>query len=243
MTKGLVYYTHNEGDLNVRTTVRAQLGMVTALPIVSVSLNLVPEWSRDVSHVVLTGRGPGYLTMFKQILVGLELLDADVAFLVEHDVLYHQSHFDFEPERLDTVYYNQHTWRVHASDGQAVFYYCNQVSGICASRALLIEHYLRVVAHVEAYGFDRALGFEPGGNRRQQALHAHPIATWMSAGANVDIKSGSCLTKWRGSPDQFRNKDTCRGWTEADAVPGWGVTKGRFSAFLDDVARGARGQA
>jgi predicted Zn-ribbon and HTH transcriptional regulator len=190
------------------------------------------------SKAVFNTLARGYLTMFRQQLAALEALDTDVAFMVEHDVLYTPAHFDFTPPRDDTFYYNQNTWRVHAETGQAVFYYCSQVSGLCASRHLLVDHYRKIVAHVEQHGFDRSLGFEPGGNRKQQALDPHPVETWMSDGCNVDIKSGACLTKWRGSPDQFRNKDTCRGWTTSDLVPGWGITLGRFPDFLRDVGAG-----
>ncbi len=237
MTKGLIYYSDCRGDQGVLSAVRCQI--VDAAPSVSVvSVTLAPV---DLGANIVLPLERGYLTMFRQILTALEAIDADVVFHCEHDVLYHRSHFDFVPPRMDTFYYNQHVWRVNAETGQAVFYYCNQVSGLCASRALLLEHYRQVVAHVEAHGFDRSIGFEPGANRRQQALFGvHPVETWMSAGCNVDIKTGHCLTKWRGSPDQFRNKSTCQGWTEADAVPGWGVTKGRVPAFLAEL--GAREQ-
>jgi len=182
----------------------------------------------------------GYLTMFRQQLAALEALDTEIAFMCEHDVLYSPTHFAFTPPRDDTFYYNQHTWRVNVDTGQAVFYYCNQVSGLCASRTLLVHHYRQVVEYVERYGFDRAIGFEPGGNRRQQELFGKfPVETWMSPACNVDIKTSACLTKWRGSPDDFRNKATCQGWQERDDVPGWGVTKGRVPAFLAALSAGS----
>ena len=175
----------------------------------------------------------GYLTMFRQQLAALEALDTDVAFLCEHDVLYHPSHFEFTPPRRDTFYYNQHTWRVDAESGRALFYYCNQVSGLCADRSLLIDHYRKRVAHVEQYGFERSLGFEPGGNARSCRIFGDvPVETWRSAVPNVDIKTSYSLTPGRWSQDQFRNKSTCQGWQEADAVPGWGMTRGRMAAFL-----------
>lgn len=183
----------------------------------------------------------GYLTMFRQQLIALEKLETDWVFMVEHDVAYHPSHFDFVPPRLDTFYYNQHTWRVDLATGRALFYRCNQVSGLCASRDLLVDHYRRRVAHVETHGFKRAMGFEPGSNRRARALFGEtPIETWMSAAPNVDIKTRWSLTPGRWSPDQFRNKQTCLGWTESDRVPGWGVTLGRMPEFLGDVYEGRR---
>ena len=177
----------------------------------------------------------GYLTMFRQILAGLEALDTDVAFLCEHDVLYHPSHFAFTPPKADRFYYNQNTWRVDAETGRALFYLCSQVSGLCAYRETLIDHYRKRIAHVEQYGFSRNLGFEPGTNRRARELDGRKAETWMSAQPNIDIKSKYCLTPGRWDRSQFRNQNSCLGWTESDSVPGWGVTKGRFREFLAEV--------
>lgn len=178
----------------------------------------------------------GYLAMFTQQLVALEELDTDYVFFVEHDVLYHPSHFDFVPPRDDTFYYNQHTYRVDAQTGQALFYYCNQVSGLCANRQLLIDHYRKRVKHVEIHGYDRNLGFEPGTNRRaREAFGAVPVETWMSAEPNVDIKTSFSLTPGRWDQAQFRNKNSCQGWKLVDEIPGWGRTKDRVRDFLAGV--------
>lgn len=174
----------------------------------------------------------GYLTMFQQILAGLEALETDVAFLCEHDVLYHPSHFDFVPPEMDRVYYNQHVWKVDASTGHALHYRCSQTSGLCASRQLLVEHYRRRVALVEARGFSRKMGFEPGTHRRAERVDDLVAETWMAAYPNVDIRHDTNLTPSRWRQDQFRDKRNCQGWTEADAVPGWGVTAGRFTEWL-----------
>jgi hypothetical protein len=191
MTKGAIYYSDCQADPRILRACRQQLivAMIEGGVRDCVSVTLAPIDECLGTRIVLP-LARGYLTMFRQILMALEASTADVIFHCEHDVLYHPSHFTFRPERDDTFYYNQSTWRVHAETGEAVFYLCNQVSGLCASRALLLEHYRRVVAHVEAHGFDRAIGFEPGTNRRQQALFGNtPVATWRSAGCNVDIKA------------------------------------------------------
>ena len=266
-SKGLAYYSDNRGDQVILSTVRQQIlrasdgyAVVSAtLGRVDFGMNMVPRqcgcgfiaWRAKRLRVcpkcgaedspgdsVFRTLERGHLTMFRQQLAALEALDTDVAFMVEHDVLYHPSHFDFTPPRDDTFYYNQHTWRVDAVTGRALFYYCKQVSGLCAARALLAEHYRKRVAHVETHGFDRSLGFEPGSNKRALALDDHSVETWMSAHPNVDIKTEFCLTPGRWNQDQFRNKRTCQGWTEADGVPGWGMTRGRFNAFLVDTERG-----
>lgn len=254
-SKGLVYYTDNCVDAVIGQAVRDQLQRAApGFHISSVSRGAYAHFSEPPYREWGVQFQRGYLTMFKQILMGLEELDTDVAFLVEHDVLYHPSHFDFTPPRDDTFYYNQNVWKVDAESGRALHYRCSQTSGCCASRALLVEHYRKRVAAVEAnaerlraaglevkhQGYDRNLGFEPGTNSASRAIDPHGAETWMSALPNIDIRHAKNLTPSRWSQAQFRNKSTCEGWTEADAVPGWGVTKGRFAAFLEDVAHGNR---
>ena len=239
-SQGLVYYSDGKPDAALLEAVRAQIHRAEPdLPSVSVTLKpMAPLGPRDTVLVKEWERG--YLSMFRQILAGLEALDTEIAFLVEHDLLYHPSHFEFTPPRRDVFYYNQHTWKVDAETGQALHYRCSQTSGLCADRALLVAHYRARVAHVEAHGFERNLGFEPGTNRRSSALDPHGAETWWSAGPNIDIRHGVNLTKSRWSQDEFRDKRTCEGWTMADEVPGWGRTKGRFAEFLADLGRRER---
>jgi hypothetical protein len=174
----------------------------------------------------------GILTMFQQILTGLEALDTDLAFLVEHDVLYHPSHFTVTPTDPHTYVYNQHCWKVNATTGQALFYYANQTSGLCADRQLLVNHYRARVQRVAAEGFSRSMGFEPGTHKAPRGFDDYGHSTWMSEVPNIDIRHGCNLTQSRWRREQFRNQKYCQGWDERDDVPGWGVTKGRFDAFL-----------
>ena len=229
LTKGLVYYTDHELDPAIAEAVRSRLS-ATGLPIVSVSLRPLVFGH----NIVLPGtRGP--VQMFKQILAGLEALDTDIAFLVEHDVLYHPSHFTFTPEKADVFYFNEHRWQVRSADGFAVHYRAKQTSGCCASRALLVEHYRKRVAYVEQHGYDRNLGYEPGTNSRSYQLDPHRAEGWLSAGPNIDIRHGRNLSKSKWSIADFRNKANAIDWTEADAVPGWGQTRGRFEAWLAEA--------
>lgn len=230
---GIVYYSDGRLDSGIARAVLGCLDSV-GLPIVSVTLAPV-DWPA-VRRIVLDAER-GYLTMFRQILAGLEALDTHVAFLAEHDVLYAPEHFQFRPERSDRYYYNQHVWKVDAKTGRALHYRCSQTSGLCANRNLLIEHYRKRIALVEARGFSRRMGFEPGTHTRPERVDDITAETWMSTVPNIDIRHSNNLTPSRWRKEQFRNQAYCEGWTEADSVPGWGLTAGRFRAFLEELTR------
>ncbi len=249
LAKGLVYYTDNQLECNpLAEVVRHQLARCcNGYEIVSASL-LPLDFGRNI----VVNRRRGILTMFKQILAGLEASTADIVFLVEHDVLYAKNHFDFVPPEHDAFYYNENTWKVRASDGLCLFYYTKQTSGLCAYRDLLVEHYRRRVAKVEQNaidlramgkpvkndGYSRHMGFEPGCHSVPRGVDSYPAKRWMSEFPNLDIRHDKNLTPNRWSQDLFRNPDACLGWTMADEVPGWGRIRGRFEEFLREVESG-----
>jgi len=234
-SKGIVYYTDNRLDPLIMEACQAQLERA-GLPIVSVSLQPL-EFGRNV---VVDGER-GALTMFRQILAGLEALDADVVFLAEHDVVYHPSHFQFTPERGDVFYYNNNVWKVDAEDGRALFHYSNHTSQLCARRELLLAHYRERVRRVEAEGFSRRMGFEPGTHNRAERVDDYGCATWMSAVPNLDLRHGQNLTRTRWKKSEFRNQRFTEGWTEADAVPGWGRTRRQMDGLLNRLRNGHNG--
>jgi len=228
-TKGIVYYTDNQLDPAIMEACQSQLEK-SGLPIVSVSL----QWLDFGKNIVLDLER-GALTMFKQILAGIEAMDTDVIFFAEHDVLYHPSHFDFTPPEQDRVYYNQNAWRVNAETGQALFYYSSATSGLCAYRDVLLTHYRKRVAMVEENGYSQRMGYEPGTHGRSERVDDLKSETWLSAFPNIDIRHGKNLTRSRWSKEEFRNQKYTRGWTLADEVPGWGQTANRFSEVLSEV--------
>lgn len=233
-TKGLVYYSDCLPEPRVLDACRDQLLRAAyGLPLVSVTLQPVPGFGVN-RHLPLER---GYLAMFQQILTGLEALDTDVAFLTEHDVLYHASHFTHTPEGDKAYNYNANVWKVDAATGRALHYRCNQTSGLCADRQLLVNHYRARVQAVAAHGYKRNNGFEPGTRQvRHGGFDDYGHTVWMSDAPNIDIRHGKNLTPSRWSQDEFRNKKYCEGWTEAHSVPGWGHTFGRVDAFLAEIS-------
>jgi glycosyltransferase involved in cell wall biosynthesis len=231
-TAGIIYYSDCRGDASILSAARRQLKYAAGdRLIVAVTLDRTEDWGAE--RIILPLER-GYLTMAKQILAGLKLLDTDVVFLAEHDCLYPPGYFDHLPDPGCYVFAGN-TWKVDAASGRALFYHCEQLSGLVAARTLLLDHFRRRVAHLEANAFSRRLGFEPGKPSRHGGLDDIPRAPWWNERPIVDIRHGSNLTPSRWRREQFRNERYTRGWTEADEIPGWGRTAGRFDAWLAEV--------
>jgi len=235
-TKGVVYYTHGVGDPKILEACRNQIKKgIKEKHIVSVSLSPLKFGKNIVLDL-----NPGYLTMAKQILTGLENSTADVIFFCEHDVLYHPIHFDFVPPRKDVIYYNTNVWRSRWEDGHSL--YCNnlqQLSGLCAYRETLIEHYRKRVARLKAYfnnkisdedfsHFVRAMGFEPGTHNRPEKVDDLTADSYQSDFPNIDIRHDLNTTPSRWNKDQFRNERFTDGWTEREELPVWGSVREIF---------------
>jgi hypothetical protein len=207
---GIVYYSDCRGDADLLEACRAQLRQAAGeLQIVSVTLQPVA-----LGRNIVLNAERGYLTMFRQILAGLEALDTDYAFLAEHDVWYSPDHFAFRPPSDAAYYYNLHWWKVDRATGHAVTYTAKQTSQLCANRELLIQHYRERVRRVEAEGFSRAMGFEPGSHGRKERVDDVPSDVWRSAQPNYDIRHGHNLTPSRWTQAEFRSQKHCQDWRE-----------------------------
>lgn len=232
LSKGIVYYTENRLAPTIMDAAQAQLESI-GLPIVSVSLQSLNGFGQNI---VVDGE-PGVPTMFRQILAGLEAIDAEVVFFAEHDIIYHRSHFDFTPVSPDIFYYNQNSWKVDAETGKALFHHASSTSGLCAYRSLLLEHYRKRVEMVESTGFTRKMGFEPGTHGRAERVDDYKSEVWMSEHPNLDIRHGKNLTRTRWTKEEFRNKRFTEGWVVAGEVPWWGQTEGRMEEVFDGLPK------
>lgn len=233
MTKGLVYYTNNTPDQNIFLACQKQLSKcmkVWGYPIYSISQKPI-----DFGINTVLDLESSLVSMYKQIYEGLSQCKTDVIFLIEHDVLYHPSHFDFTPQRADHFYYNRNEWRVSSVTGKAVYYLHNDTSQLVALREPLMAHIKRAIeantgsSHI-SYGIAPPRGIPP---EEQKGKH---YGTYMSKVPNVDIRHTKTFTKVRMDPSEFRSERSRRGWTESDRIPGWpGKTLGRFNAWLKEV--------
>jgi len=226
-----VYYTDNFLDLRILDVCQKQLvACADGFPIVSVSLMPI-----DFGRNIVLNEQRSYLTMFRQILAGLETSTADIIFFAEHDILYSQSHFQFIPPKQDVYYYNENVWKLRLSDGYAIHYDVQQTSGLCAYRELLLRHYQERVRRILAE-WDTAprhplgryrynMGFEPGTHGRPERIDDFKADSWRSDVPIIDIRHDKNLTISRWSPDEFKDKRHAKGWTVSEEILGWGNAK------------------
>jgi glycosyltransferase involved in cell wall biosynthesis len=240
-SKGIVYYTENRLDPKIMKACQVQLAK-SNLPITSVSLKPI-----DFGDNVVLDLERGYLTMFKQILAGLEESKADIIFFAEHDILYHPEHFEFTPKEKDVYYYNENIYHLDVT-GKCVFYYAKRLSQICAYRELLIEHFrkrvqntaskLEELGNSHAFGnFIRGQGFEPGTHGRPERVDNFKASDWFGTYPNIDIKHTTNLTKARWNQEEFRDQRNCRGFREVTEIPYWGNAKALAESFRSNNDR------
>ena len=224
--KGIIYYTDCQLDPKIAEPVREQILKISeekGLPIVSATLK---KMDFGVKNIHFPSLKKGYPAMFKQIIAALEHSKSDIIFFCEHDILYHPSHFDFTPPDKDTFYYNQNVWFLRTSDGHALHYDVNQLSGLCGYREALLTHFRERYEMILKEGFSRRMGFEPMTHHRIKWQNVYQLGTWKSEFPNVDIRHPSNVTGQRWKKDQFRNKKLLINWVETDdEIPGWGKTK------------------
>jgi len=230
--KGLVYYTDNNCEEKILSACQNQLKVCcNGNQLVSVSLQPI-----NFGENIVLNEKRSALTMFKQILAGLEKIKSEVVFLVEHDVLYSKEHFDFMPFRKDIIYYNENIWFLRISDGHAMHYDCKQTSGLCAYRDILIKHYKERVNLVEKEGYSNRIGYEPMTHNRIKWNNIYKAEGWKSLVPNIDIRHGKNLSGARWRKDQYRNQHLLINWTESDnGVPGWGNNKNIFIELTKEI--------
>jgi hypothetical protein len=244
-TKAMLFYTSHTCPMKIAHKVQHNLLKISQdknIPLYSSSLKPMPhmgvknifqplarsEYKLVDDKLVETQvprTQPGVLTMFRQILDGLKICKADIIFFCEHDILYHPSHFDFVPPTKDKFYYNTNVWKVRWSDGFAVKVdVCQQTSGLCAYRDLLIEEYQRRVDKVEKEGWQNNMGYEPGTKLLiHNGFSDLRAESWQSEKPNIDIRHDNNMTPSRWKPEEFIHPKNVVGWTESTLEKIWQI--------------------
>lgn len=210
-TRGILYFTDNELPIKLAKKVQYRIRQIAedkGMELVSSTRKPMDKMGKNV----VTREPRGYLTMFKQILKGLEAMESDIVFMAEHDVLYPPEHFDYVPQEKGKVYYDINWWKVR-EDGFAVHWDADQVSGMCAYREDLIDFYKDRVANFDKDNFDRK--FEPFSGEKS--------VQWKASVPHIDIRHNRNLTYNKWSLEHFRKKETAVNFTESnvDNIEGW----------------------
>ena len=236
LVKGLCFYTDNRIDEKILEVVKIRL----KASMNGYSLVTVSQKPLGFGRNIVLDLKPSHLAMAKQQLAGIEALNTDIIFMVEHDVLYPACHFDFVPPRKDVFYYDLNWWKVRDSDGQALHFKAKQVSGLCAYKNILIEYFKNRIRMIESGEIGGRRHFEPGSrygsNDPYNKLTSHGFDTWFSKIPYVDIRHQGTVSRNVFDPSGYRGQVV--DWTPADEIPSWGITKGRFNDWLQEVKDG-----
>lgn len=235
VSKGMIYYTTNDLDEKLAKPVRNILQSVSDDKKISIVSSSLKKMDFGVKNVYFPSLKRGYYAMYKQILGALENSKSDWIFYTEHDVLYHPSHFDFEPADKETFYYNQNVWYLRP-DGHAMHFDVNQLSGLCVWRDTALVHYREKFKMIEEKykelsldefnNWIRFMGHEPFTHNRIQYQTTFKMDTWKSELPNIDLRFGANSTGMRWNKDQYRNQDLLINWQESDNfIEGWNTTQ------------------
>ncbi len=225
MDKGLVYYTDNSCNDIISNAVLAQLKrLCNGMEVVSVSHKPVDFGKNIVMDLPRSAE-----SIFRQIVTGIENIKADFVFLVEHDVLYHQSHFEFIPKNIRHFYYNQNRWSVQYETGKALYRKSKATSHLSGFREDIESHFSKMLNRIERRGYSAKMGVAPVHPR----LNYYSARNYISELPNIDIVHSDNFSPSTELFDIYCPRRS--GWIFADEVPYWGKTLGRFDELLQEV--------
>lgn len=214
VSKGILYFSDNQLPMKYAWPVRKRIRKIAqdkGMELVSSTL----KPTKLGKNIVVDGKR-SYLTMFSQILAGLETMESEIVFMAEHDCLYPPEHFDFTPKDKNTFYYDVNWYKVHLDDKSVVKWQADQVSGLCAYRDLLIKHYKERIASFDKDNFDRK--FEPGSGIQSEQ--------WESPVPYIDIRHTKNLTFNKRDISHFRDKTTAVNFQtmKIEDIPDWDLS-------------------
>jgi hypothetical protein len=236
-TVGIVQYTDNFGDQEFLEICRRQVNRCAKLNGIDEIICVSQKPIADFGNNIVMDLERSVLSLFKQVVAGLEASTSEIVYLCEHDIIYHPSHFKYVPQQEGVFYYDRNRWSVCDETGEAVFYYTDVPSMLCAYRTTLLDHYKKALADLESKNgkWDGRNGYSPPkglpGNKRRGVRQ-----TIIGEFPSLDVRRKDSWTRKRMDKSQFRNSNSRRGWKESDFVPGWGQTEGHFQDFITGLA-------
>lgn len=231
ISKGCIYYTDNRPKSFILEACQEQIKKAWPGKLISVSLKPI----NFGENIVLTGYERSYPTMLKQIVMALEALDTDVVFFLEHDVLYHPSHFDFWPTNQSIYYYNLNNWRWGIKEDFAITYDgLHSLSQLCCFRTTALKHYQGRLKYIQEKGLDkitghepkwaRNMGYEPGTKlRRKGGYSDEKFEIWRSVLPNIDIRHRHTFSPPKYRLSDFRHPPINWRQEKIENVPFWNL--------------------
>lgn len=228
-TKGAIYYTDNRPRRFILQACQEQISKAWKGKTISVSLSPI----NFGQNIVLESHTRSYPTMLTQIVMALETLDTDIVFFLEHDVLYHPSHFDFTPPKRDVYYYNLNNWRwgimedvAFTHDGQ------HSLSMLSCYRETALSHFQARLKYAKDQGWDpirareprtaQIIGYEPGTKPVSRGgFSDETFDVWRSELPNIDIRHRHNFSSSKYHLSDFPQKPV--NWQEKniDELPYW----------------------
>lgn len=216
--KSIIFYSDSELSEEIAAPVRRQI-LKAGLPIVSVSLKPL-EFG---TNFVVEGKR-GYVSMMRQIILGLGKATTKYVFFCEHDVLYPKSHFDFTPTRDDIFFYNANVWRWMVGTETAIRHErMLPLSVMCCNRELALNFYQYRMKKMREVGLEkfensqheliRKWGFEPGTKKKKRGgLTDDDFETWYSEKAVIDIRHKGTFSPPKYTRESFKHAP--KNWEE-----------------------------
>ncbi len=233
---GGIYYTDFHCDPKIMAVCMEHLKKNFPGEIVSVSLKRPLNFGKNI--VIQAERS--YPTMAMQIFTALEASTADYVFFLEHDVLYHKTHFDFVPPKDDIYYYDNNSWRwPYLEDFAITWDNLVPLSMMCANRQTALKHYKYRLELIEKWGLDkvrsreprwaRRFGYEPGSKKvRRGGVTDEDSEAWTAPFPSIDIRHGGTFTRAKIYLNEFKHQPVNFREIKRDELPGWDL-KGLFN--------------
>jgi hypothetical protein len=132
----IIQYTDNSLDEKIARLCQDHLVVTSRLkPIISVSQKPI----KLGTNICLGEIGRSHLSMYSQILAGVEASSTKYVALVEHDCLYSYEHFEWQPPKEDTFYYNLNVWFVQWKTGESHYQRRRVLSQLICGRDVCLE--------------------------------------------------------------------------------------------------------
>jgi hypothetical protein len=132
----IVMYTDNSLDEKIAQLCRDHLVVAAqGKPIISVSQKPINLGI----NICIGETGRSHLSMYSQILRGVEAATTKYISLVEHDCLYSPEHFEWQPPKDDVFYYNLNVWFVKWGSGEYFYQRRRVLSQLICGRDVCIK--------------------------------------------------------------------------------------------------------